>query len=204
LLMPPVGDPYLTLMDFKDPSERDKVLGPLFASQAEADAPVFGPEKFTLGSTRVKLDSTVKKLLQSTQDPIIDLLAPAEAGTESELSSLKPSTLPSQLEQLRVKPKISRTSSKKPDPVVSSKMLSSRELHDKFYYTSTSFEPSAEPKSAILDQVMLQRATRGYLFDCEQNMAIVANDPWLQNVWGWVKGKLSTWSYVDSTYLSCS
>ncbi|KAL8869486.1 MAG: hypothetical protein Q9174_004237 [Haloplaca sp. 1 TL-2023] len=30
------------------------------------------------------------------------------------------------------------------------------------------------------------RCLRGYLFDCQKNMEIVAHDPWLQDMWGWI------------------
>lgn len=177
-------------MSFADPSERDELLGPLFASEAKADTPVFGPQRFTLKTTRARVESTVKKLLQSAEDPVVNLLIPTESGSGPELNSSKPSTLSNNLEQLRAEHKSSKTAVKKIDPAVSSKVLSSIELHDKSHYTSASLGPSAQPKSDILDQIMLQRATRGYLFDCAQNLAIVADDPWLQDVWRWIKGRL--------------
>jgi hypothetical protein len=192
-LTPPVDDPYLTLMTFTDPNERDELLGPLFASEAKADSPVFGPQRFTLKTTRARLESTVKKLLQSPEDPVVNLLNPTEASSGPELIYSKPSTLSNNLEQLRSEHKGSKTALKKLlDSVVSSKVLSSIELHDNSHYTSASLGPSAQPKSDILDQIMLQRATRGYLFDCAQNQAIVADDPWLQDVWRWIRGKLIT------------
>jgi hypothetical protein len=184
----PVDDPYLRLMSFNDPHERDELLGPLFASEAKADTPVFGPHRFTLNSTRAEVESTIKKQLQSPHDLVINLLAPTELGA----TSSKPSTLSNNLEQLRLEHKGSKTASKKTDSVPSSKVLSSIELHDKSHYTSVTLGPLAQPKSDILDQIMLQRAARGYLFDCTQNQAIVADDPWLQDVWRWIKGKFIT------------
>jgi hypothetical protein len=191
-LMPPVDDHYLTLMEFNDPNERDKVLGPLFASEAKTDASIFGPQKFTLKSTKAKLESRVKKMLQYTHDPVVNMLSLAEAVTIPELRSPKPSVRSVNLEKSRLESKISRATSKTIDPVSSAKVLSSRELHDKSHYTTMNFGQSEKPKNDIPDHVMLQRATRGYLFDCEQNMAIVADDPWLQDVWGWVRGKTNT------------
>jgi WD repeat-containing protein mio len=179
-------------MEFNDPNERDKVLGPLFASEAKADAAIFGPRKFTLKSTKVKLESSVKMMLQYTLDPVINMLAPAEAVTIPELSSPKPSVRSVNLEQSRLESKVTRATSKTIDLVSSAKVLSSREQHDKSHYTTKNFGQFVKPKSDILDHVMLQRAARGYLFDCEQNKAIVADDPWLQDVWGWVKGKPNT------------
>lgn len=178
-------------MSFKDPNERDELLGPLFASEAKADAPIFGPERFTLKSTRVKLDAAIRELLQSKHDPVINLLGPTEGYTGPELSSSKTSTSSNNLEQLRLDHKSSKTVAKKKDSIASSKVLSSIELHDKSHYTSIRLEPSAHPKSDILDQIMLQRATQGYLLDSAQNQAIVSDDAWLQDVWRWIKGRLA-------------
>lgn len=187
-------------MSFNDPHERDELLGPLFASEAKADTPVFGPHRFTLNSTRAEVESTIKKQLQSPHDPVINLLDPTEAEPGAGAASSKSSNLSNNLDQLRLEHKSLKTASKKADSVSPSKVLSSIELHDKSHYISVSLGPSAQPKSDILDQIMLQRAARGYLFDCTQNQAIVADDPWLQDVWRWIKGKLITCRYNDSTY----
>lgn len=195
-----VDDPYLTLMGFKDPIERDTLIGPLFASEAKADAPVFGPQRFTLNSVKSELDSTVKMLLQSKADHVVNLYAPSGTGTGPGLVPPKSDTLSSNLEQLRLEHKRSKTSSKKAGSTVSSKVLSHIGLHDKSHFTSTALGPSAQPKSDILDQIMLQRAARGYLFDCAKNQSIVGDDPWLQDVWRWIKGKLTTLSLRDCTY----
>lgn len=181
-------------MSFKDPNERDELLGPLFASEAKADAPVFGPERFTLKSTRAKLDAAVRTLLQSQYDPVVNLLAAAGSAIGPELSPSKASSLRNNLDQLRLEHKSSKTISKKKDSIQPSKVLSSIELHDESHYTSISLRPSAQPKSDILDQIMLQRAARGYLFDSAQNQTIVSDDPWLQDVWRWIKGK----TYIHS------
>jgi hypothetical protein len=175
-------------MGFKDPDERSELLGPLFASEVKASTPVFGPERFTLKSTRAKLDIAVRKQLQSQHDPVFNLLAPHEASTGPELSASKASTLSNNLEELRLEHKSSKTVSKKEDSATSSKVLSSIELQDKAHYTSVNLGPPAQPKSDILDQIMLQRATRGYLFDSAHNQTVVADDPWLQDVWRWIKG----------------
>lgn len=171
-------------MSFNDLRERIELLGPLFASEAKLDRPVFGPHRFALNTTRVEVESEIKRLLESKDDPIVNLLAP----TEAELASSKPGTLSNNLEQLRLEHKTPKTASSKTKPVPSSKVLSSIELHDKSHYTSASLGPSAQPKSDILDQIMLERAARGYLFDCAQNQLIVTDDPWLQDVWRWIKG----------------
>lgn len=44
---------------------------------------------------------------------------------------------------------------------------------------------------AVLDHIMLLRAKEKYLFSTETNQRVVADDPWLQDVWGWVAGMLT-------------
>src|SRR4051812_46650423 len=80
MLIPLVGDHSLTLMDFKDPSERESNFGPLFASQAKADIPVFGSERFASKSTKVMLDAAVRTSLLSRQNAVINLLNRLEAS----------------------------------------------------------------------------------------------------------------------------
>lgn len=186
-------------MGFNDPHERDEHLGPLFASEAKADTPVFGPHRFTLNSAKAEVESAVRKLLQSSDDQVVNLLA--AAGTGAKLASSKQSTLSNKLEQSRLEHKSSKITSKKGDSVQSNKALSSIELHDKSHYTSASVGPSAQLKSDILDQIMLQRATSGYLFDCVKNQAIAADDPWLQDVWRWIKGRFSS-SFVTAQIIN--
>ncbi|KAI8257616.1 putative WD repeat-containing protein [Colletotrichum sp. SAR 10_98] len=38
----------------------------------------------------------------------------------------------------------------------------------------------------LLDHVMLLRAKEKYLFDCNVNRAVVADDPWLRYMWDWI------------------
>lgn len=40
----------------------------------------------------------------------------------------------------------------------------------------------------IIKDVIRCRCEEGYLFDCRKNITIVADDPWLQDVWDWVAG----------------
>lgn len=64
--------------------------------------------------------------------------------------------------------------------------LSSREDHERWFEKTYSCqEKSIEPALAILD-LNRRRCTRGYLFDCRKNMEIVADDPWLEDMWEWV------------------
>lgn len=66
--------------------------------------------------------------------------------------------------------------------------VASRSLHDDLLRST--METAGFPKAAqvVLDHFMLFRAKEKYLFDCRVNRAVVADDPWLKGVWGWVEG----------------
>jgi hypothetical protein len=175
-------------MNFKDPGERDNVLGPLFANEAKAGIPIFGPEKFASKSTRARLDAIVKRLLQSPQEHVINLLAATEASSGQKLNTPRLDSLNGKLGQLNIEPESARMQSEDTNLVSPKKALSSRKLHHTSHYTSSSTNSNSE----ILGHVMLQRAMGGYLFNCKQNMAVVDDDAWLQDVWEWIEGKLDT------------
>lgn len=40
----------------------------------------------------------------------------------------------------------------------------------------------------IIKEIFNHRCEEGYLFDCKKNSTILADDPWLQDVWDWVAG----------------
>lgn len=63
-----------------------------------------------------------------------------------------------------------------------------RERHEKLL--SDTLESLGLPGEghAVLDHIMLLRAKEKYLFSTETNQRVVADDPWLQDVWGWVAG----------------
>jgi hypothetical protein len=178
----------MTLMKFLDPSERDIVLGPLYATEAKTDIPIFGPEKFTSRNIKQLLNSTVKQALQSETNPVVNLLA----TTKSKMSqvagktSQPDSSLSGDLERLQLE---AQERDEKVKSRTSRKISSSRELHDEAHYTRRSISTSAESKKELLDHVMLQRAIDGYLFNCNLNNAIVNDDVWLQEVWEWIEGK---------------
>lgn len=175
-------------MEFTDPNERDKVLGPLYATAAKAELPIFGPNKFTSKNAQELLNWTLQQDLQLDDDPVVNLLTikkrkmgqlPSNisqpGGSLSE--DLDKVQLETQGEDGEVKLKTSK------------KISSNRELHDKAHYTTRLDPTSAESKAELLDHAMLQRAIDGYLFNCKVNKAIVKDDMWLQGVWEWIEGQ---------------
>ncbi|KAI4237263.1 MAG: hypothetical protein LQ349_002000, partial [Xanthoria aureola] len=66
------------------------------------------------------------------------------------------------------------------------KQLSSREMHEKWFENRyLRHVPSIAAALATLT-VDRRRCLEGYLFDCEKNMRIAGDDPWLKEMWEWV------------------
>ena len=187
---PTVEDSGRSLIRFLDPSERDEVLGPLYATEAKDGMPIFGAEKFTSKNTKLFLNSVVKQALQSDTDPIVNLFASASSKmnqTPHKASQVDVSPNEDaqkvQLEARQDKGRDLRADSS------TSKTISSRELHDKSHYSTRG--ASEEARTELLDHVMLRRAIEGYLFNCKLNKAIAMDDLWLRDVWVWIEGQLN-------------
>jgi hypothetical protein len=176
-------------MSFKDPKEHESVLGPLFETEAKAAIPVFGQEKFISKNTKLVVDGTVKEALRSTSESVINLLAPPEPNLGQASNSMIIESLPDQLDQLSMS-KNENIDTENGHNYVSVPTYSSRELHDKSHYTLVGIKGSTKSLGEQLENVLLRRAKKGYLFDCELNKSIVSDNHWLQDVWNWIKGNL--------------
>jgi hypothetical protein len=173
-------------MKFSDLNEREAVLGPLYATEAKANIPIFGPGKFTSKAGNQSFLSIMKKRFDSGTDPIVNAMVSNDPDLARRLSgNLNP--LSSGIEKMNLE------AQSKTQPGVSStiadKIHSSRERHDKSHYTSGILATLEKAKNELLENVMLKRAVDGYLFDCQQNRVIVSDDKWLQDAWGWIQGK---------------
>ncbi|PBP26540.1 WD repeat domain-containing protein [Diplocarpon rosae] len=186
------GDPYLDLMQFGDPEEHEKVIGPLYTAAAEADAAIFGPKGLKTDTNAEKLRERVKAWLELRWDPVADLLAPAGPGLGATTSSTSEfESIGDDFTQLHLEPKERKripTTNGLFDFVTPNNVSSSRELYDQAHYTALSRFPTLKTSRDQLDHVILRRAMDGYLFDAELNQDVVADDPWLQNVWKWIAG----------------
>jgi hypothetical protein len=178
---------YMTLMNFADPSEREKVLGPLFATAAKANVPIFGPNKFASASIKTILNAAIKRSLHSEADPIVDLLA----STDPALELFKEELTQSQISSKMSKGKMVDSKISPIEPDSSGKVCSSVELYDRSHYSVFRDSSKSNLGSELPSHVMLNRAEDGYLFDCKKNQLIVTNDHWLQDVWEWIEGKPS-------------
>jgi len=186
----------MTLLTFKDPKEQEATVGPLFATAAKADAPVFGPVDFTSTEATRKITGAIKKAVHSKEDPVVDLLIPANPALSqsSDALDLTSKSSSENLSRLGIHP--SKTTKDRfndvepPGNADGKRFYSSRELHDKSHYSARALTPAIKSKSDLIDSVMLRRALDGYLFDCKKNWKLVAGDQWLQEVWEWVSGRL--------------
>lgn len=75
-------------MSFKDTKEREAIMGPLFATEAKAEIPIFGEHKFTSKDTKSIVHAFVKEALNLTSDSVINLLPPPEYNVGLPLASL--------------------------------------------------------------------------------------------------------------------
>ncbi|KAK7749340.1 hypothetical protein SLS62_008192 [Diatrype stigma] len=66
--------------------------------------------------------------------------------------------------------------------------VSNRQLHEKLLALTQGAKGLPKEAQAVLDHTMLLRAKERYLFDCAENREVVADDPWLQDLWDWIAG----------------
>lgn len=68
-------------------------------------------------------------------------------------------------------------------------LVSQLERHENLLSELRDMEGLSSKERYVADHVMLLRAQEGYRFDFVKNQQIVADDPWLRDVWVWVAGK---------------
>ena len=188
----------MTLMKFTNPKERDRIIGPLFATEATADVPIFGAEKVNSPAAKSRLKAAIKRSLQSKEDPVTDLLAPKNMGQMQNAVGENSIILGEQLDNTVDKGHKDQLDTFE-IKAGSKKAFSSRELHDKSHYSNLGIDSAPTSRSEHPDSIMLQRVTDGYMFDCQKNMALVEDDPWLQDVWEWIAGKSQKASLLQFT-----
>ncbi|KAI1102839.1 hypothetical protein F4804DRAFT_251011 [Jackrogersella minutella] len=173
------GDSYHSLMKF-DAAQYPDMVGSLSIDEAFKDIPLFGSHKESI-------HAVVQKALLSpvpTADPICDFEANKEELTEVFINASKTA------DKLRGLRKYSQ------EILEGSKQLhdklnglpSNRELHERLLVST--IDTNGFPKEAqiVLDHSMLLRAKEKYLFDYFANRDIVADDPWLRELWDWISG----------------
>ncbi len=176
------------------------MMSSMLIDSALADIPLFGSQKGTLAPI-------IQEVLQShppDHDPVLDdealdvqvaeLFADASTTAERLLMIRK---------YLKGKPqeRLSSSQVQQPHPDVEKLnesltglsangfgQVSNRQLHEKLLALTQGARGLPKEAQMVLDHTMLLRAKERYLFDCAVNREVVADDPWLQDLWDWIAG----------------
>jgi WD repeat-containing protein mio len=73
--------------------------------------------------------------------------------------------------------------------------LPSREAHEVLHGWQPGDDKLEIEAALNFFTVCRRRAAEGYLLDCQENMEIVSDDPWLQDFWAWVGRKFKPFSH---------
>jgi hypothetical protein len=169
------GSDYQELMNF-EPSQAHDIFGPFLTEQALSDVPLFGPKK-------ANIKSLVEKSLTGAASEE-RLVAELFAGSHSSLLFEDASSVADKLKALRL-------ASKQGNDQLDEALLSQLERHEKLLTDTKDMAGLSSKERFAVDNTMLLRAQEGYRFDFAKNREIVADDPWLTDVWVWVAGRLT-------------
>ncbi|KAM7223794.1 SEH-associated protein 4 [Rhypophila decipiens] len=168
------GGAYHQVMEF-EPQQSHEIFGPLLAEQALADVPLFGPEKANLNKA---IEHAVSS--KTAAGPVV--AKQIDANDELPVPYSEASSVAEKLAALRI---ASRHTS---PPVSGGEPLSQLQHHEHTLTEIKDMSRLPTQGQALLDHSMLFRAKESYLFNYETNQRVVADDPWLRDVWAWVSG----------------
>ena len=190
------GSAYHSLMKF-EPSQTSEILGPIFIENALSEIPIFGPDKADVGAIAAKA-------LETHLPGDGTLLDTAASDATLPVAFTQANTVAEKLQALRAYVQdVNRANSSNKDgnqgnydyieklsgiSLESSANRSNRSLHESLLGSTLATTNFPKDAQIILDHVMLLRAKEKYLFDSRVNRAVVADDPWLKSVWGWIEG----------------
>lgn len=193
-----------------EPGQTAETLGPFFRENALSEIPIFGPDKADVGA--------IADTAMETYSPEGDLLVD-EAASDVPLPEAftKATTIAEKLKALRAytwgisyPDVVGKDESHR---IFDQMMLikiredwregpskpSNHALHEGLLKSTMEIAGFPKAAQAVLDHVMLLRAKEKYLFDCRVNRAVVADDPWLKSVWGWIEGNLAVHGSLPRT-----
>ncbi|THV50169.1 hypothetical protein BGAL_0162g00130 [Botrytis galanthina] len=204
--------PYHTLMDFADATERRENLGPLFAEDLKFNTPVFGPDGYNTPHVQKSLAAALDKALERPGAPTSEVKAETP-GSQIKRAAFTKATFAEAIDRqlLTVNDPVSETFAKrggagdyggfgslnnklsamsllgkgksKAQNLSTTEIRSSREMHEILLGSRI---PSSKAEAMLIDNLFIQRALNGYLFDCNKNKSLVREDPWLRDVWYWI------------------
>jgi len=178
------GCAYHQVMEF-EPSQARNILGPLLSERVLEDKPLFGPNKINVQSL---LDKA------SVSDIHAEQLAIGDEVRKGDFSATlsRATSIAEKLAALRLA--LKETTS--PHSAVTGVQAGGestiqRDRHEKLLIKAKDIGRFPTDAQVTLDHAMLLRAKENYLFNYERNQQIVADDPWLRDVWAWVTGNAS-------------
>lgn len=162
--------------------------------------PLFGPEK-------TKLDSVIEKAV--TSSAVSGQVVATQTNPASELPApfSQVSSVADKLTALRIASR--EAAPRDTTPTVKnmvsvppgSEPPSQLQRHEQMLTDIKGISLPPNQGQALLDHTMLFRAKEGYLFDYAKNSRIVADDPWLRDIWAWVAGEFSDICNLDDSFL---
>lgn len=175
-----------------DKSQTIDTLGPFFVENALSEIPIFGPGKADVGA----IAEEALRAYAPEDDLLVDEAASTvplpEAFVDAKTVAEKLQALRAYIQNI-ARPKrsdsdtqLTKLSGISLDPSSGS---SNRSLHENLLRSTVELTGFPKAAQVVLDHVMLLRAKEKYLFDCRVNRAVVADDPWLKGVWGWIGGE---------------
>ncbi|KAI0180939.1 hypothetical protein GGR52DRAFT_583383 [Hypoxylon sp. FL1284] len=193
------GASYHSLMQL-EAAQHSEMMGSLNIDKAFIDKPLFGSHKESA-------NVVVQQALLSAPpalDPVSDLEAskaplPGVFTNASKMSEKLRGLRKYSSETLRASKQYNdkapeRSSIDKLDrsltglSINGSSLPSNRQLHEQLLASLQDTKGFPKDAQVILDHVMLLRSKEKYLFDYKTNKDIVADDPWLGEMWDWVAG----------------
>jgi hypothetical protein len=169
----------------EDSQARD-ILGPLVTENMLSDIPLFGPGK-------ADIEALVDKILEGISRK--EALVADDATVTAPLDLSGASTIAEKLRALRVYIQENRPESddesrerRRSSQRSEDEPLSRLERHERLLRDRMSSGRLPIEAQVVLNHIMLLRAKEKYLFNSTTNQRVVAEDPWLRDVWGWVAG----------------
>lgn len=193
------GASYHSFMQF-DAIQYPEMMGSLNIDKAFVDKSLFGNEKESA-------NAIVQQALLTpspTLDPVSDLEASSEPLPELLTNASKISDKLRGLRRysndvLKATKQLSdkaqeRSSVDKLDrsltdlSIKGNSLPSNQQLHERLLISIRDTKGFPKDAQVVLDHAMLFRAKEKYLFDYSANKEIIADDPWLGELWDWVAG----------------
>ncbi|KAI4863032.1 hypothetical protein F4820DRAFT_390443 [Hypoxylon rubiginosum] len=193
------GTSYHSFMQF-DATQYPEMMGSLNIDKAVVDKSLFGSQK---DSTNVVVQQALL-----TPPPALDPISDLEASNEplpelftnaskisDKLRGLRKYSTDILKAQKQLNDKAQgRSSVEKLDQSLTDLSIkgnilpSNRQLHEQLLISTRDTKGFPKDAQVVLDHAMLLRSKEKYLFDYTANKDIVADDPWLGELWDWVAG----------------